>query len=228
MELTRCGCQWITFWWKVSAQTQNHFCFCEMNNFLFLWGFIWGHLLQCEKNQTLLSIGFHFQTVVPGNRNNAMLQNLLHDTPYNITVEAIYAEGPGGSLNGNGRTGEAPNTWILTTVKHGGGGFMVWANLDSEIPLSECFWNKKQNKTKRFNFIQHWDPKKMFLEGGHLKKQVKILRCVLCSFIYSPHAQSQKSPGLRWVVHQVQSSLGPGSSSSPGIQTHLLSWRWGE
>uniref|UniRef100_A0A3Q4H193 Collagen, type XII, alpha 1b n=1 Tax=Neolamprologus brichardi TaxID=32507 RepID=A0A3Q4H193_NEOBR len=43
-------------------------------------------------------------TLVLGNRNNAMLQNLLPDTPYNITVEAIYAEGPGGSLNGNGRT----------------------------------------------------------------------------------------------------------------------------
>ncbi|KAM6915073.1 collagen alpha-1(XII) chain [Xenentodon cancila] len=43
-------------------------------------------------------------TVVPGNRNNAMLQSLLPDTPYNITVEAVYAEGPGGSLNGNGRT----------------------------------------------------------------------------------------------------------------------------
>ncbi|XP_075940078.1 collagen alpha-1(XII) chain [Anarhichas minor] len=43
-------------------------------------------------------------TVVLGNRNNAMLQNLLPDTPYNITVEAIYTEGPGGSLNGNGRT----------------------------------------------------------------------------------------------------------------------------
>ncbi|XP_061563452.1 collagen alpha-1(XII) chain-like [Cololabis saira] len=43
-------------------------------------------------------------TVVPGNRNNAMLQNLIPDTPYNITVEAVYAEGPGASLNGNGRT----------------------------------------------------------------------------------------------------------------------------
>ncbi|XP_061561152.1 collagen alpha-1(XII) chain isoform X5 [Phycodurus eques] len=42
--------------------------------------------------------------VVPGNRNNARLQNLHPDTPYNITVEAIYAEGPGGFLNGNGRT----------------------------------------------------------------------------------------------------------------------------
>ncbi|TRY57351.1 hypothetical protein DNTS_024942 [Danionella cerebrum] len=43
-------------------------------------------------------------TVVPGNRNNAILQNLLADTPYNITVTAIYPEGPGGSLNGNGKT----------------------------------------------------------------------------------------------------------------------------
>ncbi|XP_027134918.1 collagen alpha-1(XII) chain isoform X7 [Larimichthys crocea] len=43
-------------------------------------------------------------TVVPGNRNNAMLQNLIPDTPYNITVEAIYDDGPGGNLNGNGRT----------------------------------------------------------------------------------------------------------------------------
>uniref|UniRef100_A0A8C2CNF1 Collagen, type XII, alpha 1b n=1 Tax=Cyprinus carpio TaxID=7962 RepID=A0A8C2CNF1_CYPCA len=43
-------------------------------------------------------------TVVPGNRNNAILQNLLSDTPYNITVTAVYPEGPGGSLNGNGRT----------------------------------------------------------------------------------------------------------------------------
>ncbi|KAM4632936.1 collagen alpha-1(XII) chain isoform 4-T5 [Polymixia lowei] len=42
--------------------------------------------------------------IVPGNRNNALLQNLLPDTPYNITVEAVYAEGPGGSLNGKGRT----------------------------------------------------------------------------------------------------------------------------
>ncbi|XP_061901199.1 collagen alpha-1(XII) chain isoform X3 [Entelurus aequoreus] len=42
--------------------------------------------------------------VVSGNRNNARLLNLFPDTPYNITVEAIYAEGPGGLLNGNGRT----------------------------------------------------------------------------------------------------------------------------
>lgn len=65
-------------------------------------------LLQClSKNSFHLTLlCFDLQTVVPGNRNNAMLQSLHPDTPYNITVEAIYAEGPGGSLNGNGRTGE--------------------------------------------------------------------------------------------------------------------------
>ena len=59
---------------------------------------------------------FVTQTFVPGNRNNALLPNLLPDTPYNITVEAIYAEGPGGSLNGNGRTGHqtfGPDQFVL-------------------------------------------------------------------------------------------------------------------
>ncbi|KAL2081858.1 hypothetical protein ACEWY4_021676 [Coilia grayii] len=42
--------------------------------------------------------------VTPGNRNNAMLQNLRPDTPYNISVQAIYADGPGGTLVGIGRT----------------------------------------------------------------------------------------------------------------------------
>lgn len=38
-----------------------------------------------------------------------MLQNLVPDTPYNITVEAVYPEGPGGSLTGAGRTGKIPD-----------------------------------------------------------------------------------------------------------------------
>ncbi|KAJ8275019.1 hypothetical protein COCON_G00096440 [Conger conger] len=42
--------------------------------------------------------------VVPGNRNNAMLQNLQPDTPYNISVEAIYTDAVGKKLAGNGRT----------------------------------------------------------------------------------------------------------------------------
>ncbi|XDV42634.1 hypothetical protein PO909_011260 [Leuciscus waleckii] len=43
-------------------------------------------------------------TSVPGNRNSVILQNLEPDTPYNINVEAIYQEGPGGSLSGDGKT----------------------------------------------------------------------------------------------------------------------------
>ncbi|XP_039992553.1 collagen alpha-1(XII) chain isoform X1 [Xiphias gladius] len=43
-------------------------------------------------------------TTVPGNRNDVILQNLDPDTPYNIKVTAIYADGPGGVLEGDGRT----------------------------------------------------------------------------------------------------------------------------
>ncbi|XP_077094714.1 collagen alpha-1(XII) chain isoform X3 [Siphateles boraxobius] len=43
-------------------------------------------------------------TSVPGNRNSVILQNLQPDTPYNINVEAIYTEGPGGSLSRDGKT----------------------------------------------------------------------------------------------------------------------------
>lgn len=43
-----------------------------------------------------------------------MLQNLVPDTPYNITVEAVYPEGPGGSLAGTGRTGKIPHVQEIT------------------------------------------------------------------------------------------------------------------
>lgn len=51
---------------------------------------------------------FDPQTSVPGNRNNAKLENLRPDTPYSITVEPLYPEGPGAELSGNGRTREIP------------------------------------------------------------------------------------------------------------------------
>lgn len=69
----------------------------------------------CFYNFYFLIFFFHFfffclcddfQTTVPGIRNSLVLQNLLPDTPYNVTVEAIYADGVGGSLNGNGKTRE--------------------------------------------------------------------------------------------------------------------------
>jgi hypothetical protein len=39
--------------------------------------------------------------------NNLILENLDPDTPYNIKVTAIYSDGPGGELEGDGRTGTA-------------------------------------------------------------------------------------------------------------------------
>uniref|UniRef100_A0AAY5EVL3 Collagen, type XII, alpha 1a n=1 Tax=Electrophorus electricus TaxID=8005 RepID=A0AAY5EVL3_ELEEL len=43
-------------------------------------------------------------TSVPGNRNNIVLQNLEPDTPYKINVVAVYVDGPGGELSGDGHT----------------------------------------------------------------------------------------------------------------------------
>ncbi|XP_046901401.1 collagen alpha-1(XII) chain isoform X1 [Hypomesus transpacificus] len=43
-------------------------------------------------------------TTVPANRNTVILQNLTPDTPYNIKVMAVYPDGPGGDIAGDGRT----------------------------------------------------------------------------------------------------------------------------
>ncbi|XP_031703091.1 collagen alpha-1(XII) chain isoform X1 [Anarrhichthys ocellatus] len=43
-------------------------------------------------------------TVVPGNSNSVILKNLDPDTPYNIKVTAVYADGAGGQLEGDGHT----------------------------------------------------------------------------------------------------------------------------
>ncbi|XP_049319312.1 collagen alpha-1(XII) chain isoform X4 [Astyanax mexicanus] len=43
-------------------------------------------------------------TSVPGNRNNVILQNLQPETPYLINVVAMYPDGAGGELSGDGHT----------------------------------------------------------------------------------------------------------------------------
>uniref|UniRef100_A0A8B9L5P0 Collagen alpha-1(XII) chain n=1 Tax=Astyanax mexicanus TaxID=7994 RepID=A0A8B9L5P0_ASTMX len=43
-------------------------------------------------------------TSVPGNRNNVILQNLQPETPYLINVVAMYPDGAGGELSGDGQT----------------------------------------------------------------------------------------------------------------------------
>ncbi|XP_051868952.1 collagen alpha-1(XII) chain-like isoform X2 [Pristis pectinata] len=43
-------------------------------------------------------------TFVPGRRNNVILHPLMPDTPYRISVVAMYDDGDGGQLTGDGRT----------------------------------------------------------------------------------------------------------------------------
>ncbi|XP_067844647.1 collagen alpha-1(XII) chain [Heptranchias perlo] len=43
-------------------------------------------------------------TVVPGNSNNVLLERLQPDTPYSVSVVALYADGEGGQLTSDGRT----------------------------------------------------------------------------------------------------------------------------
>ncbi|XP_067901672.1 collagen alpha-1(XII) chain-like isoform X2 [Heterodontus francisci] len=43
-------------------------------------------------------------TFAPGRRNNVILQSLMADTPYRISVVAMYEDGDGGQLTGDGRT----------------------------------------------------------------------------------------------------------------------------
>ncbi|XP_066526013.1 collagen alpha-1(XII) chain isoform X1 [Hoplias malabaricus] len=43
-------------------------------------------------------------TTVPGHSNNVILPNLQPDTPYSITVTAVYQDGPGEMLSGDGHT----------------------------------------------------------------------------------------------------------------------------
>uniref|UniRef100_A0A6Q2Y4A5 Collagen alpha-1(XII) chain n=1 Tax=Esox lucius TaxID=8010 RepID=A0A6Q2Y4A5_ESOLU len=42
--------------------------------------------------------------LVPGNINTAFLDSLIPDTPYSVSVQAVYADGDGPPLKGNGKT----------------------------------------------------------------------------------------------------------------------------
>lgn len=46
------------------------------------------------------------KVLVPGNIKNAFLDSLVPDTPYSVNVTALYADGDGPSVRGNGKTCE--------------------------------------------------------------------------------------------------------------------------
>lgn len=47
---------------------------------------------------------FSKKVLVPGSINNAFLDNLIPDTPYSVTVTALYADGEGSPVKDNGKT----------------------------------------------------------------------------------------------------------------------------
>lgn len=44
------------------------------------------------------------KVLVPGNINNAFLDSLIPDTPYSVSVLALYADGEGPPVKGDGKT----------------------------------------------------------------------------------------------------------------------------
>lgn len=52
----------------------------------------------------LLMWFFSGKVLVPGNIHNAFLDNLIPDTPYSIDVKAVYVDGDGPPVDGNGKT----------------------------------------------------------------------------------------------------------------------------
>lgn len=57
------------------------------------------------NNKSSLSIDIFFNQVqVGGKKNSVILQKLTHDTPYSITVAAVYRTGESKDISGQGKT----------------------------------------------------------------------------------------------------------------------------
>lgn len=63
-------------------------------------------LCHAFESLTLLLLFFSSSSkvLVPGTINNAFLDNLIPDTPYNINVVALYADGEGPPVTGSDKT----------------------------------------------------------------------------------------------------------------------------
>lgn len=75
---------------------------------------------------------FSKKVLVPGNINNAFLDNLIPDTPYSVTVSALYADGEGSPVKDKGKT--CKHSKALTV---GGASFEVKARPDVLEPSSK-------------------------------------------------------------------------------------------
>lgn len=59
-----------------------------------------------ETAVLLFFASISMKVLVPGNIKNAFLDSLVPDTPYSVNVTALYADGDGPSVRGNGKTCE--------------------------------------------------------------------------------------------------------------------------
>lgn len=74
--------------------------------------------------------------MVPGNIRNAFLDNLIPDTPYSISVSALYADGEGPPISDMGKTRKC-NT--MTAEARGGEGRQgePRGGLGAQAPLAQ-------------------------------------------------------------------------------------------
>lgn len=98
---------------------------------------------------------FSVKVLVHGNINNAFLDQLIPDTPYSVSVSALYADGNGPAVNGNGKTRELDFMIILSRQKINGvsnaGGMQKHDRIShllcmTRICVSQCvkYANRKQ------------------------------------------------------------------------------------
>lgn len=54
--------------------------------------------------------------MVPGNTNTALLEQLIPETEYSVSVVALYADGEGSSVSDNGKTRENTSPDVFSSV----------------------------------------------------------------------------------------------------------------
>lgn len=82
----------------------------------------------------LLTPGFFpKQVLVPGNMNNGFLDNLIPDTPYSVSVSALYADGEGPPVKGNGKTCKYPGVTYRSDGRRNSAGTAAPLNLNPSV-----------------------------------------------------------------------------------------------
>lgn len=68
-----------------------------------------------QDEHRFFKLFFSTQVLVPGNIHSAFLDNLIPDTPYSVDVQALYADGEGSSVSGDGKTRKSLDSWTSSS-----------------------------------------------------------------------------------------------------------------